>query len=179
MGCRRRWPGLSRSWSRLASAGPARAPEAAGGGVFAEGCGCRAGPAWLSRGRPTTWPRGARQLGRKGNGSGRVFGDRPWRWSVGGRSAGPQNRGRCLWGKVPSLAKVAAQKRPLRLLALFSSSLLRWCWLAWVCIRALWALANPPPLQTIFFFSCFTSFSIMVGLEFWIFSLWFFFVQGM
>lgn len=83
MGCRRRWPGLSRSWSRLASAGPACAPEAAGGGVFAEGCGCGAGTAWLSRGRPTTRPGGARGLGQKGSGGGRVLGDRPWRWAVG------------------------------------------------------------------------------------------------
>lgn len=79
-------------------------------------------------------------------------------------------------GKVPSLAKVAAQRRPLSLLALFSSSLLRWCWLFWVCIGALWALANPLPSRPFFFLLHFCS--IMVGLEFWIFFLCGIFVAG-
>lgn len=83
----------------------------------------------LDEPRPTydlEGPGGARELGRKGSGGGRVLGDRPWRWAVGRwAKRRTQNRGRFLWGKVPSLAKVAAQRRPLRLLALFSSSLLR------------------------------------------------------
>lgn len=65
-------PGLSWRWSHLAGAGPARAPEAAGGGVFAEGSACRAGPAWPSRGRPPTWPAGAQGAGLKGSGGGRA-----------------------------------------------------------------------------------------------------------
>lgn len=99
--------------------------------------------------------------------------------SGGGRSAGPQNRGRCLWGKVPSLAKVAAQRRPLRLLALFSSSLLRWCWLSWVCIRALWALANPLPSRPFFFFLLHFFFDNGRIRILDLFSLWYFSWQGM
>lgn len=83
LGCRRRWPCLSLSWSHLASAGPALAPDAAGGGVFAEGCGRGAGPAWLSRGRPPTRLRGPRRLGRQGSGGTLVLGDRAWSWAVG------------------------------------------------------------------------------------------------
>lgn len=85
--------------------------------------------AGLAEPSPTYDPawRGPRS-GRKGSGSGRVLGDRPWRWAVGRWAKHrTQNRGRCLWGKVPSLAKVATQRRPLRLLAQFSASLLRWC----------------------------------------------------
>ncbi|MEJ1278421.1 hypothetical protein NN561_009343 [Cricetulus griseus] len=119
-----------RSWSHLASAGPARAPEAAGGGVFAEGCGCGAGPAWPNRGRPPTWLGGARGLGRKGSGGGPVLGNRAWRRAVGWWAKRGTSGWRALFvGKVPSLAKVAAQRRPLRLPALFSSSRPRWCWL--------------------------------------------------
>lgn len=153
MGCRRRWPGLSRSWSRLASAGPARAPEAAGGGVFAEGCGCGAGPAWLSQGRPTTWPGGAP----------RAWAEGQWRWpsawgqalALGSRAVGeaPDLRMEgAVCGESSQSCQGGRSKGPLRLLALFSSSLLRWCWLFWVCIGALWALANPLPSRPFFFF---------------------------
>lgn len=92
----------------------------------------------------------------------RAWAEGQWQWpgawgqalALGSRAVGEAldlNREHCLWGKVPSLAKVAAQRRPLRLLALFSSSFLRWCWLFWVCIRALWALANSLPSRPFFF----------------------------
>lgn len=146
--------------------------------MFAEGCGCGAGPAWPSRGRPTTWPGGARGLGRKGSGGGPVLGDR--RWAVGRWAKGrTQNRGRCLWGKVPSLAKVAAQRLPLRLLALFSSSAPEMV-LAFLGVYSCFVGAGyPPPLQTIFF-SCYTFFPPDNGgtriLD--LFSLWYFRGRG-
>lgn len=155
MGCRRRWPGLSRSWSGLASAGPARAPEAAGGGVFAEGCGWGAGPAWLSQGRPTTWPGGAR----------RAWAEGQWRspsaWgqalALGSRAVGeaPDLRMEgAVCGESSQSCQGGRSKGPLRLLALFSSSLLRWCWLFWLLCgfgRAgfyLWASDSLPVFYT-------------------------------
>lgn len=84
-----------------------------------------------------------------------------------------------MWGKVPSLAKVAAQRLPLRLLALFSSSAPEMV-LAFLGVYSCFVGAGyPPPLQTIFFFLLhFFSPPIMVGLEFWIFSLCGIFVAG-
>lgn len=116
-------PAFARAGHIWPARGPARAREAAGGGVFAEGCGRGAGQAWPNRGRPPTCLGGARGLGRKGSGGGPVLGDRAWRRAAGRWAKRGTSRWRALFVvQVPSPARVAAQRRFLTLPALFSSS---------------------------------------------------------
>lgn len=149
--------------------------------MFAEGCGCGAGTAWLSRGRPTTRPGGARGLGQKGSGGGRVLGDRPWRWAVG---EAPDSEPRALFvGESSQPCQGGRSKASLEAagsVLIIAPEIV----LAFLGVHSCFVGASyTPPLQTflffLFFFPCFTFFfPIMVGLEFWIFSLSGIFMAG-
>lgn len=149
----RLWPGPDPSWSHLAGAGPARQPEAAGGGVFAEGSRRGAGRAWPSRSRPPTRPAGARGAGPKGSGGGR--GEPGQSRAPGGgqwERRGASGQRALLLGKVPSLGRrwplagVPPGDGPLPgEAACFPGCL----------IRALWAPAPSPPPPPCFLASLF------------------------
>lgn len=87
----------SRSWSRLA--GPALPPEAAGGGVCAEGARHGAGP---------TRPAGPEGPGRRAAAAAGERAGPPG----GGRGAGPPGRGHRFWGKYPTGERGATRPRP-------------------------------------------------------------------
>lgn len=133
----------SRSWSRLA--GPALPPEAAGGGVCAEGARHGAGP---------TRPAGPEGPGRRAAAAAGERAGPPG----GGRGAGPPGRGHRFWGKYPTgergpLARVLPADRLLPgEVARFPGGLFR----AW------WAPALPPPPCVLA-----SLFQIMLRLAFW------------
>lgn len=145
-------PGPARSWSHLAGAGPARPPEAAGGGVFAEGSLRGAGRAWPRQGQPPTWSAGARGAGTEVSGG--DLGE-PGQ----GLARGLRAEGDASGESSQRREKVATRRRASGRQSSSRGS----CLLPWVLNSCFVGAASPPPPAR---FSSFC-FQIMLCLAFW------------